>query len=169
MNYPTAAEIDEQVKRAAAYKRGVRDGLHDTVPNFLPGVDAMHEDYERGVTEGRARRAMTVEQRLAIIMEHYGSVDPAAQEDIPRQVKLGNRYVTVTRDDDDDFYLASYETLDDVWDGLADEVTGERSWWPHAIFDLQTGETIPYGVTVKVFRADDDHALIDELTSEGVR
>lgn len=127
----------------------------------------MHEDYERGVAEGLARRAMSVEERLRIIMEQFASVDPAAREDIPRQVALGNRYVTVTRDDEgDSFYLATYETLDDVWDGLADEIHGERSWWPYAIFDLHTGESIPYGVTVKVFRGAEGAHLV-EIDSRG--
>ena len=167
--YPTAEQMEEMVRERAAYRRGLRDAMHDVVPNVLPGTGEMHPAYERGVEEGNKRKAMTPDERLKIIMDYYGCVDPAAKADIPRQVALGNRFITITRDDDDDdYYIASYETLDDVWDGLADEIYGERVWWPHAIFDLHTGETIPCSVQIKVTRGKDDAALTDELTSEGI-
>ena len=113
--------------------------------------------------------------RLAAIVSHYWPVDGEDNEAVIESESAAGmpvgRYATVTKDDDHDYYVALYEELDQALAGVADEVLGERTWHPYALYDLHTGEQLAMQTTVKVSVVDDDrqkigHELEDMMSSE---
>ncbi|HEX6973347.1 MAG TPA: hypothetical protein VF147_03035 [Vicinamibacterales bacterium] len=72
------------------------------------------------------------------------------------------RFLTVTKDDDGDRWLSTYDTLEEALAGFEDEILGERAWWPHALFDLEERKSLPLAVSVKVTQSEDPGALVED-------
>lgn len=69
------------------------------------------------------------------------------------------RYCTITGNDGDSF-MGLYDTLDEALAGFAEEATGESSWLPVGLYDLDTGEQLPLNLKVVVTVSEDEGATL---------
>lgn len=170
--------IVRQRKLTAAFQMGVRDaiaaGTEDAFGSGTSWAETdddmwfdLNEQYDRGVNEGFKRVKMTPIDRARIVLDWFSFTVGAELGAILDEVRKGARFLTVTIDDDNDKWPAVYDTLEEAWDGLAEEITGERSWWPYAIFDLTDGRSIPHGVSVKVYESDAGSTCVGDIGTEG--
>jgi hypothetical protein len=100
-------------------------------------------------------------RRLAAIVAHFRPVgEENLMSDAADDQSESPRYITVTNADGGDYWIDGYEELPDALASMANEVLGEVAWWPVALFDLDTGRSIPFAVNVTVTGSDDESRII---------
>jgi hypothetical protein len=139
--------------RPTTTTEGATDPMTTTTPT--PEVLALREKRARAVL---AQYPHDVGQTLDDLRELDG--EPVA------------RFLGVA-EDGDDYWINPAGSFEDCAAYLADEVLGEVSWLPVAVFDLDEGTSIPIGVRVEVVRTEDhggqpDVPWADDVEGEAI-